>query len=88
MLMVPEWREFALAPTADRAISKPLARWCLCVPRCPCALWCVSGSPARSALGPCRPIVRRTVPSDLPSGPAVRTICQFRSPAAGVSPDA
>jgi hypothetical protein len=62
------------ARAADRATSQPPARWCLCVPRCPCALWCASESPARSALRLCRP----TVPSDcavglcrpdVPSGP-------------------
>jgi len=33
------------ARAADRATSQPPARWCLWVPRCPCALWCASRSP-------------------------------------------
>jgi hypothetical protein len=71
LLTVPESREPVTgARAADRAISKPPARWCLWVPRCPCALWCASRSPARSALRPCRPTCGPAVLSD----PAVRRL--------------
>src|SRR6185437_12394607 len=68
------------ARAADRATSKPPARWCLWVPRCPCALWCASRSSARSALRSCR----RTVPS----AGSDRAIRGFWCPAAGGPPGA
>jgi hypothetical protein len=73
------------ARAANRATSKLPPRWCLCVLRCPCALWCARRSSARSALRLGRPtgpsdravrLGRPTVPSDWavrpcrPTGPS------------------
>jgi hypothetical protein len=66
------------ARAADRATSEPPARWCLCVPRCPCALWCASESSARSALRSCRPTVSsdRAARTCRPDHPPVPVSCR------------